>query len=214
MEPILPVYTDLTITAKEKISLARYFKSIQRNIPEGWSLSKKKVLADYDTFKMLNDVICFCHSSFKDKERNQIISPVIHLGLTDDAILILKIDLGKNIPKDESIEIIGFVIHLLHSGIFKKNKHYQSFEHKFELGGLYDENWYKTDIREERTIKLQSEKDGSTFFLAKSEKVIIENKTLSYSPPNNISLSLSLMKKSLRRAKLLYKKLFNQSEKK
>lgn len=58
MENELPVYTDLTIKASANISLKRYFKSLQRNLPKDWTLNKEKAQSDYSIFEIPVDIIC------------------------------------------------------------------------------------------------------------------------------------------------------------
>jgi len=212
MEDTIRTYTNLTITPKKNQGLKKYFNSIRRNLPDGWTNSFRKKYTDNDTFKFINDRVCIKLPKFEDKVQNLTMSSFIHLGLTDSSIIILKIEFDKKIRKEESLDIIGYSIHLLNECVLKVNKHYHSFEHLFEFGGPYDENWYKADLRDERSIKLHSKADNKTFFLAKSESIKLNNLEFSYSVPNNIALSLSLMKKSLIKSGKLFKKLLEGSK--
>lgn len=207
MEEGIPIFTNLTITSKENQSLKRYFNSIRRNLPQNWKSLLKAEYKDNDTFKIITDYLCIKTHKFEDSVKHQKLNGFIHLGLTDDSILLLKIDFNVDIPKEESIEIIGYILHSFHEMVLKANRHYNSFHHDFKFGGPSDENWYRSDLRDERTIKIRSKADGKTYFLAKSESSKINDKVIDYTAPNNISISLSLMKKSLKNAKEIFKKL-------
>jgi hypothetical protein len=207
MESRIPIFTNLTITPKENKSLKRYFSSIKRNLPKNWKLLLKSEYKDNDTFKILVDYLCIETHKFKDNIKQQTLNGFIHLGLTDDSIILLKIDFNVEIPKEESIEIVGYILHSFHELVLKLNNHYNSFQHDFKFGGPTDENWYKNDLRDERSIKLRSKADGKTYFLAKNESSNINGKVIDFSAPNNISISLSLMKKSLKTARKIFNKL-------
>jgi hypothetical protein len=150
---------------------------------------------------------CFKTPAFIDKRSNITLSGFIYIGLCQDSILLLRIDFSEKISRDESLEIIGYVLHSFSAQVLKPNKYYTHFIHEFKFGGPSDENWYKSDIRDSRSIKLFSKSDKKTYFLAKSETANYNEKKIHYSAPNNISLSLNLMKKSLKKANLLYGKL-------
>lgn len=207
MEERIPIFTNLTITPKENQSLKRYFNSIKRNQPKNWKLLLKTDYKDNDTFKILTDYLCIETHKFEDTVKQQKLNGFIHLGLTEDSIILLKIDFNVDIPKEESIEIIGYILHSFHQMVLKSNKHYISFHHDFKFGGPSDENWYKSDLRDERSIKLRSKADGKTYFLAKNESSKVNDKVIDFSAPNNISISLSLMKKSLKTAREIFNKL-------
>lgn len=211
MDDKIPIYTDLIITPKSGQSLSRYFNSIKRNLPKGWYIDRSPYL-DNDTFLILKDVYKIRTHKFVDKIINKSLAGIITLGLTQDAIIILKINLTIDIPKEETMEIIGYVLHSYHEYILKPNRHYNLFSHVFSFGGPTDENWYKKDLRDERSIKLFSKADEATFFLGRSSSVELIDKKISYSAPNNIALSLSLMKKSLKKAKTLYSKLISKKQ--
>lgn len=205
----IQIFTDLTITPKGGMGVKRYFNSAIRNLPTKWRFFRDKDYADNDTFRILLDVVCFATPRFVDIRKNRTLSAIIYLGLTDDSIILLKVDFGSGIPKEESLEIIGYVLHIFHEEVLKPNKYYQRFEHAFKFGGPGDENWFKSDLRDERTIKLFSKADQKTYFLARSEEAKHLHKQISYPPPNNISISLSLLKKSIGRASAKLKQLLS-----
>lgn len=207
MEDRIPIFTNLTISPTENQSLKRYFNSIKRNLPKNWKLLRKIDYKDNDTFKILVDYLCIETHKFEDTVKQQKLNGFIYLGLTDDSIILLKIDFNVEIPKEESIEIIGYILHSFHYMVLKSNKYYNSFQHEFKFGGPTDENWYKSDLRDERSIKLRSKADGKTYFLAKNESSKVNDKVIDFSAPNNISVSLSLMKKSLKSAREIFKKI-------
>ncbi|MBX2968276.1 MAG: hypothetical protein KF803_02810 [Cyclobacteriaceae bacterium] len=208
-EDRIRIFTDVTITPKTTLGVKRYFSSIARNLPTKWRFCKEKSYDDNDSFRILIDVVCLETPAFVDKRMDKTLSGFIYLGLTDDSIILLKVDLSIDIPKEERLEIIGYVLHNFHEAVLKPNKHYHNFEHSFEFGGPSDENWFKSDLRDERSIKLFSKADQKTYFLVRSEKAKHLHKQISYSPPNNISLSLSLMKKSMSRAHAKLKQLLS-----
>ncbi len=207
MKDHIPIYTHLTITPNNGGSLKKYFNAIKRDLPKKWVLEKDKIYKDTDTFRILDDVFCLKNPPFRDVIQKMDLHGYIYLGLTDDSISLLRIELSVDLPKEKSIEIIGYIIHSLHEDVLKPKKYYPDFNHKFEFGGPRDENWFSNDLRDERSIKLHSKSDHKTYFLSKSEKVKIADKNISYTAPNNISLSLSLMKKSLNEARKIYKRL-------
>ncbi|MGC3945547.1 MAG: hypothetical protein QM762_13690 [Chryseolinea sp.] len=208
-EDKIRIFTDLMITPKGALGVKRYFNSVTRNLPIKWRLCREKTYSDNDTFRILIDVVCFETPAFVDTRMDKTLSGFIYLGLTDDSIILLKVDFSIDIPKEESLEIIGYILHSFHETVLKPNKHYQNFNHSFKFGGPSDENWFKSDIRDERSIKLFSKADQKTYFLARSEKAKHLHKQISYPPPNNISLSLSLMKKSISRAHAKLKQLLS-----
>lgn len=91
-----------------------------------------------------------------DKIRKEILRAYIHIALTETSIFIIKIELNKSIPKEETLEIIGYTMQVFNENILKVNKHYNSFNHEFKFGGPTDENWDRSDLRDARTIKLYS----------------------------------------------------------
>ncbi len=206
MDYTLPVYTDLTISPKLDISLKRYFNSIKRNLPKGWQIEKRDY-EDIDTFRILKDNYCIRTHKFVDKRKDVIVEGFIDIGLTNDTIIILKTELNLDIPKEESLEFIGYIVHSFHELVLKVNKHYKSFHHHFIFGGPLDENWFKKDYRDERSIKIFSKAENATFFLSEQLTIELNNEKFCYSAPNNISLSLSLMKKSLKRGLFFHDKL-------
>lgn len=184
--------------------------SITRNLPSEWSVCGEKAYNDKDTFRILLEVVCIETPAYVDTLTNKTLSAFIYLGLTDDSIILLKLEFSIDIPKEESLEIVGYVLHTLHETVLKPNKYYNNFNHTFKFGGTTDENWFKSDIREQRSIKLFSKANSKTYFLARSEKVNYSGKEFSFSPPNNISLSLSLMKKSLKKAQAILGELLSK----
>lgn len=207
MKDHIPIYTHLTITSNTGSSLKKYFNALKRDLPKNWILEKNKEYKDTDTFRILDDVLCLRNPPFEDVIQKITLYGSIYLGLTDNSINLLKVELNVDLPRENTIEIIGYIIHTLHEEILKPKKYYPNYDHKFEFGGPRDENWYSHDLRDERSIKLHSKADQKIFFLSKNENVTVADKSISYAAPNNISLSLSLMKKSLNEARKIYRRL-------
>ena len=203
----LRIYTDLEIKQTKNISLKRYFNSLSRNIPEDWKKLRPFSYSDNDSFKIFEDVICIRTPKFMDLIINESFYSDIIIGLSSSSINIIKIKINPEIKIEKSIQQIGYIMTLFCENILKPNKYYNSFNHQFTFGGPTDENLYKTDIRDERLIRLFSKKENKVFTLAKSNEVKLKTGTVSFSSPNNTSLSLSIMKKSYKRALSLYKKL-------
>lgn len=206
MKNQMPMYTNLEITKRKEIGLKRYFNSISRNLPDNWKIRKNNY-EDNDTFYILNDTICFVTPFFRAMDKDEIFNAEIFLGLTDDFIFILKININPAIEKDNSIINIAYINNYFHDEILKPNKHYDSFNHKFEFGGPNDENWHSDDIRNMRTIKVYSKSDKKTYTLAKGSLFESDNTKVLFHEPNNIALSLNLMKKSYKNAFKIYKDL-------
>lgn len=211
-EEKIPIYTDLTITANSKANLKSYFTSLKQNLPQGWKI-EETIYEDTDTFLVLKDVFKLKTHSFIDIKTNQILASVITIGLTKESILVLKIDFTEKVSEKEVFKLIGYVMHSLHELVLKKNKYYQLFHHSFSFGGAKDENFNKTDLRNERTIKFYSKKEQSLLTFSKGSRLKLKEYSIFYTPPNNISLSLSIMKKSLCNAKRILNDLIKTRKK-
>lgn len=207
MEEQIPLYTDLEIKPTKRTGLKRYLKSIRRNLPKGWKINSDYSYPDNDSFDIIEDVICINTSKYKDVRTDDSFSADIILGLTESKILVLKIELSFKARIEECIEHIGFIMNQFHELVLQPNKHYDSFDHQFAFGGPADENSYKSDLRDERSIKFYSKKDKATYTLSKSNKAELKSGTVTFNSPNNISLSLSIMKKSFLKAVKMYKEL-------
>ncbi|MCX6328242.1 MAG: hypothetical protein NTZ85_01830, partial [Bacteroidia bacterium] len=85
--------------------------------------------------------------------------------------------------------------------------HYSSFEHKFSFGGPRDENWYKDDLRNQRLIRFLSKKENRIYSLSKGLEAEYGKVKIYFNEPNNISIALSIMKKSFKKSYDLYLKL-------
>lgn len=219
MKDTVQIYTNISIIQKViKSDLKKYFNSIKRQLPVQWFFLKDEIYDDNDTFAILNEVFCLKTPYYKDNERDLIFYGKIFIGLTDDYISILKIELHDLVARvdiettfspDEKIRSIYHFAKLFHDSILKSNKSYDKFDYKFEFGGPSDENYFKDDIRDERSLKTYSKHDKKTYFFAKGKQAKIEGKSLIFFTPNNISMSLSLTKKSFKNAKRTFKALLN-----
>lgn len=213
------IYTNISIIPKAtKSDLKKYFNSIKRQLPSQWFFLKDEIYDDTDTFTILNETFCLKTPYFKDTERDLIFYGKIFIGLTDDYITILKIELHDLVASvniettfspDEKIRSIFHFSRLFHDSVLKSNKSYDKFDYKFEFGGPTDENYFKDDIRDERSLKTYSKHDKKTYFFAKGKEAKIEDKSIIFFTPNNISMSLSLTKKSFKNAKRTFKALLN-----
>ncbi|MBK7667959.1 MAG: hypothetical protein IPJ32_11845 [Sphingobacteriaceae bacterium] len=209
------LYTDLTIRSKNGNSLKKYFDSFKKKLPEKWNCIQEKDYADTDTFKILNDVIRIQTPWYTNDHRKTTFSGGILLGLTDDSIILIKTTFSVTIQEEFIMEHLGFIIDLFHNEFLKANKSYNLFDHEFKLGGVTDDNWQRADIREARLTRLHSKADNRIYALAKGNNAKVNDKQVFYTTPNNIALSLSIMKKSFKRAKALHKNLIlNRKEKK
>lgn len=217
-------FTDLTISSKTKnVSLKKYFDSIKRKLPENWSWLRDRNYDDNETFFIVEETIFIKTPYFKNKQYNIIYFGVLILGLTENKIILLDIeilnlinneDLRTIYPKDEMLEPRALFLSIFSKEILKKNKYFESFNHTFEFGGNDDENWFKHDIRDERSIKLHAKDTNKIYFFGKGKQAKHADKSIIYFSPNNISLSLSLMKKSYKKSqKQLNKLLENRNEK-
>ena len=218
------IFTDLTIYRKEKKSnLKNYFVSLKRNLPINWSLLQDKFYSDNDTFFIIEDVTFIKTPYLKNTQSNEIYYGLFTIGLTEESIIVLKIDifdlinnedLSLKYSKEDTTLIQHNLLYLLEEEILKKNKQYENFIHKFEFGGPFDENSFKNDIRDERSIKLHSKNNDKIYFFSKGKEAKYLDKKIIYFTPNNISLSLNLMKKSYKRSKKLLKILLSKSDSK
>lgn len=217
-------FTDLTISSKEKnVSLKKYFDSIKRNLPENWLWLRDRNYDDKETFFIIEETIFIKTPYFKNKEYDLIYFGVLILGLTGNKIILLDIeilnlinneDLRTIYSKDEMLQPRALLLSIFSKEILNKNKYFGSFNHTFEFGGNEDENFFKNDIRDERSIKLHAKDTDKIYFFGKGKEAKHADRSIIYFSPNNISLSLSLMKKSYRRAqKQLTKLIGNRNEK-
>ncbi|MDN3677313.1 hypothetical protein QWY90_08290 [Flavobacterium paronense] len=217
-------FTDLTISSKAKnVSLKKYFDSIKRNLPENWSWLRDRDYDDKETFFIVEETIFIKTPYFKNEQYDLIYFGVLILGLTENKIILLDIeilnlinneDLKTIYSKEEILEPRALFLNIFSKEILKKNKYFESFNHTFEFGGNQDENWFKHDIRDERSIKLHAKDTNKIYFFGKGKQAKHADKSIIYFSPNNISLSLSLMKKAYKKSqKQLIKLLENRSEK-
>lgn len=208
------LYTDLAITKNSTVNLKKYFDSIKRNLPENWVFLKEENYQDSDTFKILNDVICIRTPYLRNTHLKITFHAKIFIGLTDQEIFILKILFSEDIQMPDKVFGINHVIELYHNKVLKKNKYYENFDHKLEFGGPSDENFYQSDIRNERMLRVFSKSDNHTYVLAKGGEAKIDKQKVIFFTPNNISLTLSLMKKSYKNAFNIHKELFGSKKEK
>ncbi|MCO6162664.1 hypothetical protein [Flavobacterium sp. NRK F7] len=214
------IFTDLTISNKnKKVRLSKYFDSLKRNLPEKWIWLKDKEYDDVKTFFLINETIFLKTPYFKKTEKDLIFYGEIVLGLTYDSIILLDVkvknlvneeDLMSKMNEDEKIWERFKLLEYFSNEILKKNKYYKDFNHKYEFGAFKDENNLDKDIRDERSIKLSSKEKNKFYFLEKGKEAQHSNKRIIYFTPNNISLSLSLMKKSYKQSKKLLKNIFDK----
>lgn len=205
------IYSDLIITSKENIGLKKYFNSIKRNLPDKWNFLKNENYKDIDTFKILNDVICFKSPYFRNTHLKITFYAKIFCAITDDQILITKISLSEDIQMPDKVFAINHIIDRFHEEVLKSNKYYKKFNHELIFGGPNDENFYQSDIRNERLTRIYSKSDQTTYSFAKGEEGEIDGKRIVIFTPNNISLTLSLMKKAYKKALKLHNSLFNKN---
>lgn len=216
--------TDLTIYKKDKTSnLKKYFYSLKRNLPSKWFWIKDKIYDDEDSFFIIEDVIFLKTPYLKNTQSNEIYYGLFTVGLTDSSIIILKIDalnlinnedLGLKYTIEEKTFFIHYLLKYFEDQILKKNKLYGNFIYKFEFGGPFDENSFRKNIRDERSIKLHAKDSNRVYFFSKGKEAKFLDKRIIYFIPNNVSLSLNLMKKSYKESKLLLKKLLNDDNQK
>jgi len=206
------LFTDITIKAKSKKSLKKYLESFKSNLPVKWLYSEEKEYKDSDTFKILNKVIRIQTPWYKSDYHNTTFNAGLILGLTDDSITLLKIEFTIPIADDLIMEHLGFVVNIFENEILKPNKDYPFFDHQFSLGGFTDENWHCVDIREARLLRIRSKSDNKIYSLAHGENTVIKDKTIFYTTPNNIALSMNIMKKSFKRSFAMYNKLISSKK--
>jgi len=159
----IPIYTDLTINSNNNKSLKRYFNSIKRNLPKAWKIDNSLYI-DIDTHRILLDVICIKSFEFENEIQKKKFSAKLFLGLTSVDIRLLKIEVIPQTAKDETLEIIGFIVNDFHLNVLQINNHYKDFEHIFQFGGPRDQNWHANDIRDSRSIILSSKKKSKYLF--------------------------------------------------
>lgn len=216
------IFTDLSIFRKDKNNnLKKYFDSLKRNLPTKWSWIKDKLYVDNDSFLLIEDTIFIKTPYLKRIKSNEIYYGIFTIGLTDECIIILKIDilnlinnedLSSKYSKEEKTLTLDYLLKMLDKEILKENKHYEKYHHKFEFGGPYDENSFKNDIRDERSLKFHSKSNDKIYFFNKGKEAKHFEKKIIYFTPNSIALSLNLMKKSYKRSKELLKILLNNKE--
>ncbi|MHC0444714.1 hypothetical protein ACWA1F_04860 [Flavobacterium sp. 3-218] len=217
------VFTDLTITSKNNIRLNKYFDSIKRDLPESWSWLRDKTYEDNKSFFLIENTICLKTPYYKNKQHDLIYYGILSLALTDQNIILLDIEI-LNLVNNENLSSIYSAHELIHiksiylnlfvNSILKQNKLYENFNHVLEYGGHLDENSFKNDIRDERMIKLHDKERDKIYFLNKGKEAKHSDKRIVYYTPNNISLSLSLMKKSYKKSKKHLKVLLGTHEQK
>lgn len=210
-EGYIPIYTNFTITQISNVSLRTYFNSIRRNLPSNWKNCHDEKYSGADTLRILEETLCLQLPEFTDTRFNKILSIKIFIGLTLDSIILLRIDV-PDYSKEDALPVIGYVNNLFHEKVLKPNKYYTKFNNVFLFGGPNDENWYDKDVRNKRTIKVYSKSDKATFFLGKQSSTVIKNIKFSYDVPNNISVSLNIVKKTSERAKKLYQNILKKEQ--
>jgi hypothetical protein len=204
--------TTLAITPKvDNSNLKKYFDSLKRNLPEKWFWKKDEPYNDDDTFYIIESIICLQTPYYKAVSSELIFYGKIFLALTDYEIFIVKLethdllgkqDLEKSLSIEEKLNGVHQFIEILHENILKSKKNYYDFNYDFQFGGPQDENYFKDDIRDERSLKLHSKEDGKSYNFQKGKHVNYNDKKIYFFVPNNISLSLSLMKKAYKKAKI------------
>lgn len=214
--------TDLTILAKtENANLKKYFDSMKRNLPNNWHWIKDYKYNDDETFLLIENTIVLQTPYFKNEKLDEIYFGKIVIGLTHYSIVILEIkildlinheDLSKKYSKEDVIVPVSVFLNLFSEEILYPNKYYENFDHKYEFGAMYDENWFRNEIRDERTIKFRSKDTGKVYFFGKGKEAKCLNKKIVYFSPNNISISLNLMKKAYKCSQNLLKSLFSKQE--
>lgn len=214
MEKKQQLFTDFTIKVKSTKSLKKYLESFKVNLPEKWFYSEDKDYKDSNTFKILNKVIRIQTPWYKSYHYNTTFNAGLILGLTDDSIILLKIEFTIPIAEELIMEHLGFIVNLFEIEILKTNKDYHFFDHQFSLGGFTDENWHCVDIREARLLRIRSKSDNKIYSLAHGENTNVLDKTIFYTTPNNIALSMNIMKKSFKRSYDMYKKLITSKKEK
>ena len=198
------VYTDFTITPKTDKGLKRYFNSIARNLPVGWKSRIEFDYSDTDTFRIVKDVICIETHSFEDAVTKEILQGTLYVGLTNKEIILLRTETNSSLKNEEQLEIIGYINHEFHKSALKTNKHYSDFHHNFEYRGINDANWNKIDFRDARPIRIFAKKEKTQFIVSRNDYKKIGEKEVQFTSPNNISLCLSIMKKSYKKAQVLF----------
>jgi hypothetical protein len=209
----LPYITDFNIIPKGQIGLKKYLLSVLRNLPENWEYLPKEIYDDTKTFHILNSTFCIeAVHGFEDKGIPH--KAKLYIGLKDDRAFLLEIKFKENLEVKDEMNNINFMLYWFHYFILKKNKYYKQFNHKFELGGPQDENWNHPDIRDSRSENIVFKKDRKTMNFSKGLKAKIGKQDIIYFMPNNIALSLSLTKKSFKKAFSIHKNLVSKSQSK
>lgn len=207
----LPYITDFTITPKGKIGLSKYLTSVLSNLPENWTHLKNEDYLDVDTFHILNTIYCietiyeFDKNGFEHKAK-------LYIGVKDERALLLSIKFQKEKSIEDKMNNINFILYWFHYFILRKNKYYKEFNHQFELGGPMDENWNISDIRDLKSIKIASKNEKKTAFFSKGATAKVGDKELYYFIPNSIALTLSITKKSYKRAKKIHKAILSKGK--
>jgi len=208
------IITDLSITPIHKGNLKSYFNSLKRNLPKNWIFHKDEKYIDIDTFKILNDIVCLQTPYLRNDNLDLTFYAKILLGITDNEIFVIKVTFSDEIKMPDRIFAINHIVEMFKTEILEKNKYYSDFTHNLEFGGPSDENFESTDIRNERMLRIHSKSDNKTYTLAKGSQANIGNQKVLFFPPNNISLTLSLMKKAYKKAFVMHKDLIRKKKEK
>ena len=145
------------------------------------------------------DKICFESPKFEDTREKKTLHGLIWLGLTDDEIHTITIQIIENESVINNIEATGYVMNQFHL-FLQKSKHYNNFEHNLKFIGHNDAHSIIEDIRETRPLRFYAEDEKLFYILSLTESFQIRNKKVSFHPPNNIALCLSISKKCYKAA--------------
>lgn len=208
------IITDLSIKPIDKGNLKSYFNSLKRNLPKNWIFHKNEKYIDIDTFKILNDIVCLQTPYLRNDKLDLTFYAKIFIGITDNEIFVIKVAFSDQIKMPDKIFAINHIIVMFKTEILEKNKYYSEFTHNLEFGGPLDENFESTDIRNERMLRIHSKSDNKTYTLAKGSQANIGNQKVLFFPPNNIALTLSLMKKAYKKAFVMHKDLIRKKKEK
>lgn len=192
-----------SINCSSKSKARKVLASIQKNLPYNWKVANEKYL-DNDTFFLLDKVICLETYLMGGKEYDTPIKAKVFIGIIDTKIVSLSFDSEPQLRKDSRVFLIGSFIKLFLEDILIQNKYYSELKDSIDFPEAYDENYIANDIRSSRIKTVYDKETEKYIFLDASNKVVIENKELFFLSPNNISLSLNIMKKALNSAKSKY----------
>lgn len=208
------IITDLSIKPIDKGNLKSYFNSLKRNLPKSWIFHKDEKYIDIETFKILNDIVCLQTPYLRNDNLDLTFYAKIFLGITDNEIFIIKVTFSEEIKMPDRVFAINHIVEMFKQEILEKNKYYSDFTYNLEFGGPSDENFESTDLRNERMLRIHSKSDNRTYTLAKGSQANIGNQKVLFFPPNNISLTLSLMKKAYKKAFIMHKDLIRKKKEK